>query len=124
AVAARRLVDAGYDVTVVDARERTGGRIAGSTPDGWPIAVETGAWALTGAGAALRESVADAGIETTVVDLVAVRSTGTDGSILDTGSTGADALTRALQWGAEQPEDLSLAESFAGSGAPDPAEAE
>ncbi|WKK73173.1 FAD-dependent oxidoreductase [Rathayibacter oskolensis] len=50
AVAARRLVDAGYDVTLVEARERVGGRIQTSTPDGWPIAVDSGAWALTGAG--------------------------------------------------------------------------
>ncbi|PPF45660.1 hypothetical protein C5C45_13020 [Rathayibacter rathayi] len=124
AVATRRLVDSGFDVTVVEARDRTGGRIATSTPDGWPIAVEAGAWALTGAGAALRESVADAGIATTAVDLTGIRSTGIDGSPLDTGTTGADALSRALEWGAEQPEDLSLAESFASSGAADPAEAE
>ncbi|PPH34886.1 hypothetical protein C5C53_14550 [Rathayibacter sp. AY1E3] len=124
AVAARRLSDAGFDVTVVEARERTGGRIATATPDGWPIAVETGAWALTGAGAALRESIADAGVVTTAVDLADVRSSDADGAALDTGTTGADALTRALEWGAEQPEDLALAESFAGSGEPDPAEAE
>ncbi|PPI49157.1 FAD-binding protein [Rathayibacter tritici] len=122
AVAARRLTDSGFDVTVVEARDRTGGRIATSTPDGWPIAVEAGAWALTDAGAALLEGVADAGIATTAVDLIGIRSTGIDGSTLNTGTTGADALTRALEWGAEQPEDLSLAEAFAGSGAPDPAE--
>lgn len=124
AIAARRLVDAGYDVTLIEARERTGGRIATSTPDGWPVAVETGAWALVGAGPALRESVLDAGITTSAVDLSTVRSVAPDGSELDTGSTGPEALTRALQWGAEQSEDLPLAEAFAGSGAPDPAEAE
>lgn len=124
AVAARRLLDVGFDVTVVEARERTGGRIATSRPDGWPIAVEGGAWALTGAGAALRESVADAGVVTTALDLTSPRATDADGGVLDTGSTGADALARALAWGAEQPEDLSIAESFVGSGAPDPADAD
>lgn len=124
AVAARRLLDAGFDVTVVEARDRTGGRIATSRPDGWPIAVEGGAWALTGAGVALRESVADAGVVMTALDLASHRATDTDGDVLDTGSTAADALARALRWGAEQPEDLSLAESLAGSGAPNPDEAD
>lgn len=124
AIAARRLVDAGYDVTLVEARERTGGRIATSTPDGWPIAVDSGAWALVGAGPALRESVLDAGVSTSPIDLSTVRSVTADGAELDTGGTGPEALTRALEWGAEQPEDLPLAEAFAGSDAPDPAEAE
>ncbi|WP_230674131.1 NAD(P)/FAD-dependent oxidoreductase [Rathayibacter sp. Leaf248] len=124
AIAARRLVDAGYDVTLVEARERTGGRIATTQPDGWPVAVDSGAWALAGAGPALRESVLDAGVGTTPIDLAAIRSVAPDGSVLDVGTTGADALTRALEWGAEQSEDVPLAEAFAGSGAADPAEAE
>ncbi|SMH42153.1 Monoamine oxidase [Rathayibacter oskolensis] len=124
AVAARRLVDAGYDVTLVEARERVGGRIATTTPDGWPIAVDSGAWALVGAGPALRESVLDAGVSTSAVDLATVLSVTDDGAEVDTGSTGPDALTRALEWGAEQSRDLPLAEALAGSGAPDPASAE
>ncbi|MWV48493.1 NAD(P)-binding protein [Rathayibacter sp. VKM Ac-2803] len=124
AIAARRLLDAGYDVTLVEARDRVGGRIATSTPDGWPIAVDTGAWALTEAGPALRESVLDAGISLSAIDLATVRSVAADGGDLDVQTTGPEALTRALEWGAEQQEDLPLTEAFAGSGAPDPASAE
>ncbi|QHC57386.1 NAD(P)/FAD-dependent oxidoreductase [Rathayibacter sp. VKM Ac-2760] len=124
AVAARRLLDAGYDVALVEARDRVGGRIATATPDGWPIAVDSGAWALVGAGPALRESVLDAGITTSTVDLATVRSLGPDGDVLDVGDSAVNALARALDWAAEQPTDLPLAEALAGSGAPDPAAVE
>ncbi|NQX05145.1 FAD-dependent oxidoreductase [Rathayibacter sp. VKM Ac-2856] len=124
AVAARRLLDAGYDVALVEARDRVGGRIATSTPDGWPIAVDSGAWALVGAGPALRESVLDAGITTSAVDLATVRSSTDDGEQPDVGDTAANALTRALEWAAEQPTDLALADALAGAGAPDPAAVE
>jgi monoamine oxidase len=45
AAAARALADAdaGVEVIVVEARDRTGGRIATTRPEGWPIPVELGA---------------------------------------------------------------------------------
>ncbi|HMJ78720.1 MAG TPA: FAD-dependent oxidoreductase [Iamia sp.] len=43
AAAARVLAEAGLEVVVVEARDRTGGRIATTEPTDWPIPVELGA---------------------------------------------------------------------------------
>ncbi|OZB86314.1 FAD-dependent oxidoreductase, partial [Microbacterium sp. 13-71-7] len=51
AAAARALADAGRTVTVLEARERTGGRIRSVADKAWPIPVQLGAWLSAGDGA-------------------------------------------------------------------------
>ena len=46
-VAARMLADANHDVTIFEARERTGGRILSQSADEWPIPAQLGAWLIT-----------------------------------------------------------------------------
>jgi len=46
AVAARSLADAGYQVTLFEARERTGGRVHSVEDDSWPTRPQLGAWLL------------------------------------------------------------------------------
>lgn len=46
ATAARRLLEADFDVTVIEAREHAGGRLATYQGDDWPVPPQAGAWLL------------------------------------------------------------------------------
>lgn len=45
-VAARMLADAQHEVTIFEARERSGGRILSRSADEWPIPAQLGAWLI------------------------------------------------------------------------------
>ncbi|NQX28391.1 FAD-dependent oxidoreductase [Microbacteriaceae bacterium VKM Ac-2854] len=124
AVAARRLADAGYAVTLFEARDRVGGRIATATPEGWTGPVETGAlWFDDSGRSTLATALEDAGLAATPIDLTTT-AVDASGAELDLGDTGAKAVEKARAWAATQALDVSLQEAFIGSGAPDPAAAE
>src|SRR5690606_21335975 len=44
--AARLVADAGLDVTIFEARDRTGGRVFSQSADEWPIPAQLGAWLI------------------------------------------------------------------------------
>ncbi|NQX12529.1 FAD-dependent oxidoreductase [Microbacteriaceae bacterium VKM Ac-2855] len=124
AVAARRLADAGYQVFVFEARDRLGGRIATSTPDDWPVPVDSGAFWFEDSGTStLGTALQDAQLSTDPIDLT-VAAVDAAGASVDLGDAGARAIERAVAWAAEQPLDLPLIDALVGSGAADPTAAE
>ena len=117
ATAARSLADRGFDVVVVEARDRVGGRVRSYDSDDWPFPIELGAGVPLGdAAVAMRAALALAG--TPLVALARSVETRTpDGGVSpDTGAAAA-ALVSAASWAARQEADLRVAEALAGSGA-------
>ncbi|GAA2237929.1 FAD-dependent oxidoreductase [Herbiconiux moechotypicola] len=113
ATAARALTDAGFDVVVIEARDRLGGRIDTRQPDGWAFPVELGA-ATVGLDAlsALRSSGVDSiGLDSTSE----IRTAG--GTVVPGSDAPADAVTAATDWARTGSPDISLAAALAESGA-------
>ncbi|THG33490.1 flavin monoamine oxidase family protein [Naasia lichenicola] len=114
ASAAAVLAAAGYDVTVIEARDRIGGRIHSTAPDGWPVGVELGAGRFA--------SDQDADVIRSVGDGVAPLSSPPalftpTGETAEDRDAGASAIASAAQWAADRPEDLGLGDALDGSGA-------
>ena len=69
ATVARRLVDEGHDVVVVEGRDRVGGRLDTVQPAGWGFPVERGAnWVHDVGASSLRQELADLGVRTVPFD--------------------------------------------------------
>ena len=115
--AARDLEDAGYDVVVVEARDRIGGRIDTVTDKDWPFPVELGAAFVRRTGrTSLDEDLTDRGVATAPFSNVPEARTAA-GVVVEVPGTGAEAVATALAWAAEQPADVSIAQALADSGA-------
>lgn len=125
AAAARALVSRGADVIVVEARNRTGGRID-SKVEGGDTYFELGAWRL------------NEGDDADVIDDLAREDIGVDplggGSLYALDGTedvseldaedpallaAGNALGPAVAWAQGQPQDVSVAEALQGSGQPE-----
>lgn len=114
ATAARALADAGFDVVVIEARDRVGGRIDTRDEAGWPFPVELGSASVSGDG--LDELLLANDVDTLTLD--ASREIRTvDGTPLPPSSTGPDAVAAAVAWAKAQPADSSLASALSASGA-------
>lgn len=120
ATAARDLADRGFDVVVVEARHRVGGRIASYESDQWPIDAQLGVATLSGQGAQELEAVLTAGGVTTVPFSAspAARS-GAKATPFPATSAVEAALAQASRWAdtrsAEYSVDAAVTGSRAGS---------
>jgi monoamine oxidase len=118
AAAAERLRDYGFDVTVIEARERVGGRIDTRRTDAWPIPVELGAGWAPEQGSAVSIRLTSLGITTTAAAEEIARRT-PEGTETDESNAGADAIQSALTWASGRSDDASLTDALSGSGASD-----
>ncbi|MET0955278.1 MAG: FAD-dependent oxidoreductase, partial [Cryobacterium sp.] len=114
--AARQLADDGFTVMVIEARDRLGGRIQTVSNDSWPIPVELGpSFIVAGNAHSLDEEFT--GLEVSHAPFPPTPEVRTpDGSVTPVSAVGADAVTAALAWAAEQAQDTSLAKSLVASG--------
>lgn len=112
--AAAHLVAAGFEVVVVEARDRLGGRIDSVDADGFDRTVELGP-VFVGDDAALDEALAAASVDTVRFD-ADVEARTADGIAVDVPPTGADALEQAHAWALANADDVSLADALLGAG--------
>ena len=136
AEAARLLALYGYDVVMIDARERTGGRIHSIASDDWTTTVELGAWRFAqSADSDILTTLDELGVSTALVGqptLVSATATApadsTEGdsagsdpndadSLVPDNTVGTTALASALSWAATQASDVSLQDALDESGA-------
>lgn len=108
AAAAQLLFDAGFDVTVLEASERVGGRIRTARSDDWSVPVELGAGQIDSATSP--EIVAE--LERLDVETQALDPTRTirtpDGVELEESTVGADIVAGALAAATALPGDVTL----------------
>lgn len=109
AAAARRLHLRGYEVAVVEARDRIGGRIHTVESDDWPIPVEQGA-AWTGGieDDPVQLELMRLGVISTPLETIAWQTAGGD-TIQPAGDV---AVERALEYASGLPTDTSLASAL------------
>ena len=114
ATAARRLADTGHQVQVIEARDRTGGRIRTEQPDDWSVPLQLGAWRVP-AESPVHEQLAMRGVRTApVTQPIGVRSP--SGEQVDL--AGAEQAVRdAVEAAAEAPADIALGGALVESGA-------
>jgi len=114
--AARQLADDGFTVMVIEARDRLGGRIQTVTNKSWPIPVELGPSFIVGGGTtSLDEEFT--GLEVSHAAFPPTPETRTpDGAVIAVSPVGADKVTAALAWAAEQAQDTSLAKALVANG--------
>ena len=115
AAAARTLVKRGFDVILLEARDRVGGRIHTRSPKSWPLTVELGAWRLGAtADEALLGRLADLGISSS--SLTGLLAAGAGGNT-STNPVGTAALTTATTWATAQSVDPRLSTALNDSNA-------
>jgi len=112
--AARELADQGFEVVVIEARDRIGGRVQSIVDDAFGTPVELGSW-LVSDDDGIVEALAAASVGTTAFlgSPAVVRA---DGTPVEPSPAGAEALERAHEWSQALPHDVSVATALLQSG--------
>jgi monoamine oxidase len=123
AEAARLLNLYGFDVVVLEAQDRVGGRIYTLSSDDWPVAPQLGAWSFaTTADAEFLTELERLDISTAPIGTAVYRADGTPADPAVTENTvGVTAIATAVEWAASQITDPSLQLALDDSGATDSA---
>jgi len=110
--AARYLADRGFEVTVIEGRNRVGGRIESPSHDDWPVNTALGMWLANPDDTDLLESLDDVGIRTIPLEGETARDQQGDADPI-----AIDAVREALDAAAEAASDASLEDQLAEDGA-------
>lgn len=112
-VAARMLADANHDVTIFEARDRSGGRILSKSGDDWPIPAQLGAWLISDEQlTALHDRITTLGEKQIVLDTATGWSK--DGAV-DT--VAGQSIAQAIDKAKSLPSDLPLDKALTQNGA-------
>ena len=119
--AASRLRSSGFDVTVLEARDRAGGRVDTVQPAGWPVPVERGAnWVQNTGASDVGERLAKLGVKTAPFDYSRV-VLGTNGRRIENSERlfipAQEAVEYAIDWADGRARDRSLSRALSQSGA-------
>jgi monoamine oxidase len=112
--AARALVDVGFEVVVLEARDRMGGRIDSVDAAGFDQSIELGA-VFVGGNGALLDGLVEASVFTRPFPGV-VEARTPEGVTVPIPATGPDAIAAAQAWAATQSADVSLATALVDAG--------
>lgn len=118
--AAHELSTKGFKVTVVESRDRIGGRLDTVRPEGWKIPVERGAsWIHDTAASDLPDRTAALKIATVPFEY-SESALGSDGqpntTFEATSESAADLVDQAIEWASSSEEDLTIAAALDRSG--------
>ena len=111
AIAAARLRQTGFEVTVIEARDRIGGRLHTLDDDAWPVPPQLGAWLLSPDDSEVQQRIA--------LHDVPVEALDGELALTDAGSVEApDAapLEAAIAWAEPRPADAPLLDALTESG--------
>ena len=112
--AAVHLLEEGFEVVVVEARDRAGGRVWSVDADGFDRPVELGP-VLVPDEEPLAEALGAASVDTLTFDGV-VEARTADGVVVAIPPTGDEAVDTARAWAGAAPRDVSLADALVQSG--------
>jgi monoamine oxidase len=118
AAAASRLNDYGLEVTVIEARDRVGGRVDTRVTDSWPVPVELGAGWAPRDGSAISDRLAalDISRRSIAEEIRYISSVPAETTFSDRGQR---AVIDAVTWAQQQSRDSSIESALGESGAGD-----